>query len=375
MEKLLVLVMSYRSKEKPYENVFVHSRVKAYIASGLEVTVFVLNNKEKEKQYVIDEVNVLVGNEELLVQTINENKIGNVCAHFLSPEMIDVFKRINSVLRIVIVVHGNEALFWYQRLFPGLLSSPRLVLGTIHGAFQNVYSIGVIRRFLQSNHHEIEFVTVSEWMRVAAEKTWKCEGRYTWHIIPNIIDIKKFPYIKKDAAQRYSLLSIRPFSTGKYANDITAQLICKLSDRFTSGELKMTWAGTGRLYDKTVKPVKGIKNVTFVNRMLQQEEIPGYHANSGIFICPTRQDAQGVSMCEAMSSGLVPVTLYNTAIPEFLPRDQRLVCHDIDDMKLLVERLVNNPKEFLELSELCSQFIHEKCSYLNTVQKEIELFR
>ena len=57
--------------------------------------------------------------------------------------------------------------------------------------------------------------------------------------------------------------------------------------------------------------------------------------NNGIFICPTRQDAQGVSMCEAMSSGLVPITLYNTAIPECLPNDERLV----NNNKIIKEKI------------------------------------
>ena len=66
-------------------------------------------------------------------------------------------------------------------------------------------------------------------------------------------------------------------------------------------------------------------------------------------------------MCEAMSSGLIPITIANTAIPEFLP-DKRLLCKNTDEMLLLIKRLFDNPEEFAELSAICSTFINAKCS-------------
>ena len=68
------------------------------------------------------------------------------------------------------------------------------------------------------------------------------------------------------------------------------------------------------------------------------------------------------------------VTLYNTAIPEYLPEDERLVCRSLDDMIALTRRLVDEPETFRTLSGLCSRFIREKCGAENTTERERKLF-
>lgn len=373
-EKVVVLVSEYRTKEKPYTNVFVHSRVKAYLEYGIDAFVFVLNEKLEFGSYTIDGVDVITGQVSDFIKVIEEQNIQSVCAHFLCAQMIKAFDLIKERLNIVIVVHGNEALHWYQRLFPGILSNYKLFLGTIRGAFYNQYGIRKIRNFLNRTNHNIEFVTVSNWMKDMAEKTWKCQGKYRWNIIPNVVLTERFQYCPKKPDDRYRLLSIRPFASGKYANDITANLIRSLIKHKGCSDFSFTWIGAGVLYKKTVSKVRGFNNITLINRMLQQEEIPAYHKENGLFICPTRQDAQGVSMCEAMSSGLIPITLANTAIPEFLP-DERLICHDINEMRQLIISLFADEKLFFELSEKCSEYIKVRCSFDNTIMKEIDLLK
>jgi hypothetical protein len=370
---LLTLVSDYKTEERPYVNGFVHSRVLSYIAQGVPTEVFVLNGNRKKIEYKIEGVIVHVGNVEDLCILVTNKKVKNICVHFLCAEMINFFTKCKHPLNLLIFVHGNEALHWYQRIFPGIFSSARQFLGFIKYVFVNTYEIRKIRSFFKKTHHNCTFVTVSHWMKEAAEKAWNCKGLYEWNIIPNIIDSTRFAYIEKQPDFRFHLLSIRPFSSGKYANDITAKLIEKLSEKPFFPKIDFKWIGAGRLYKSCVKPVQKFKNVFLENRMLTQKEIPGYHKQSGIFICPTRQDAQGVSMCEAMMSGLIPITLYNTAIPEFLPDNSLLICHSVDDMASLIERLISDPQLFVFLSKECSTFIKNKCDYMNTTKKEINL--
>lgn len=370
---LLTLVSDYKTEDRPYVNGFVHSRVLSYIAQGMPTEVFVLNKKKKKKVYKIEGVVVHVGNVDDLCHFVNDQKVRNVCVHFLCAEMIDFFTRCKRSLNLLIFVHGNEALHWYQRVFPGILSSIRQFMSFIKYIFVNTYEIHVIKSFLKKTNHNCTFVTVSHWMMNAAEQAWGCKGKFNWNIIPNIIDSARFPFVEKEPDNRFDLLSIRPFSTGKYANDITAKVIQKLSYKNYFEKISIKWIGAGRLYESCVKPVKKFKNVFLENRMLTQKEIPGYHKQSGIFICPTRQDAQGVSMCEAMMSGLIPITLYNTAIPEFLPNNPLLICHSVDDMVSLIDRLISDPQLFVSLSKECSAFIQNKCDYMNTTKKEINL--
>ena len=362
---LLTLVSDYKTEERPYVNGFVHSRVLSYIAQGVPTEVFVLNGHRKKTEYKIEGVVVHVGNVDDLCILVANKKVKNICVHFLCAEMINFFTKCKYPLNLLIFVHGNEALHWYQRVFPGIFSSARQFLGFIKYVLVNTYEIRKIRSFFKKTHHNCIFVTVSHWMKEAAEKAWNCKGQYEWNIIPNIIDSKRFTYIEKQPDLRFHLLSIRPFSSGKYANDITARLIEKLSEKPFFHQIDFKWIGAGRLYDSCVKPVKKFKNVFLENRMLTQKEIPGYHKQSGIFICPTRQDAQGVSMCEAMMGGLIPITLYNTAIPEFLPDNSLLICHSVDDMVSLIERLISDPQLFVSLSKECSTFIKNKCDYFH----------
>ena len=370
---LLILVSDYKTENRPYANGFVHSRVLSYLKQGVSTEVFVLNNKKKKYTYEIDGAMVHVGNVNDLNDFVVSQNIKNICVHFLCVNMIKFFTNCKKNLNILIFVHGNEALHWYQRIFPGIFSSIRQFLAFFKYILVNTYEIRSIRSFLKKNHHNCTFITVSDWMKISAEKAWNCKGKYKWNIIPNIVDSNRFPYIEKNAQHRFNLLSIRPFSSGKYANDITAQVIEKLSQKSYFNQIVFRWIGAGRLYNTCVKKVKNYKNVLLENRMLSQKEIPEYHAQSGIFICPTRQDAQGVSMCEAMISGLVPITLYNTAIPEYLPHNKTLACYSVDDMVSLIDALINNPQLFCSLSKECSEFIKAKCDYSHTTKQELNL--
>ena len=370
---IVVLLRGYVSEEQPYNNGFVHARVKAYIESGIDTKVFVLNPNTVQSSYVIDGVEVFCGDKEAFINMFSSNDI-KVCVHFLDSVIIDVLNNAQHIKKIIIFVHGFEALRWYQRIFPGTFTNKACFESFINYVISNSREIPIIRRFLESNSFRCQFVTVSNWMKEQAEKAWNCRGKLKWHIIPNYIDSKLFKYTKKTDEDSKKLLSIRPFGSGKYANDITRKLITSLSDYKGFSHLDITWFGDGVLFENITKKLPNANNIHLERRMLRQNDIPSFHQANGLFICPTRQDAQGVSMCEAMSSGLVPITLYNTAIPEFLPDNDKLKCQNTQDMKELIIELLENPKLFLELSVKCSNFIQEKCSYGNTILKEIELF-
>ena len=87
-------------------------------------------------------------------------------------------------------------------------------------------------------------------------------------------------------------------------------------------------------------------NVEIKRTFLSQNDISKYHNENGFFICPTRQDAQGVSMCEAMSSGLIPISSNNTAIPEFLPEKYNLCFDNAKDSAKRIIEIINNETEF-----------------------------
>lgn len=368
---LLVVTNTYVDENHPYENSFVHSRMISYHRNDIESEVFVLNENKTPRNYVFEGVSVEVGGVAEFIKKVSENVDMRLCFHFISRNMIKALKQIKESHKLIIFVHGVEALQWYERIFPGIFTSPKMFLAFLKYIVNNTINLTICKRFFSNTHHICEFITVSEWMKKIAEKNWACEGKYKWNIIPNYVDEIRFPYVQKNEEDVKKLLSIRQFTTGKYANDITVKLIKELISE--NRDLKFTFVGDGPLFDKIMSPLYDKSEVKIERRLLPQSEIPIYHASHGIFICPTRQDAQGVSMCEAMCSGLVPITLYNTAIPEFLPNDERLVCRSVEEMKCLIIKLMEAPQLFMELSRICSDFVREKCGEENTTRREIAL--
>ena len=98
--------------------------------------------------------------------------------------------------------------------------------------------------------------------------------------------------------------------------------------------------GDGRLFEENLSPIRGFRNVTLERRFLTQQEVADYHRESGVFLIPTRDDAQGVSRDEAMSSGLVPVTNAVAAIPEFVDDDCGGLA-DADDASGLAQKILD----------------------------------
>jgi glycosyltransferase involved in cell wall biosynthesis len=130
------------------------------------------------------------------------------------------------------------------------------------------------------------------------------------------------------------------------------------------------------LFNELTQKVSHFKNVKLISGFLSNEEIPLKHLQNGVFLCPTRQDAQGVSMCEAMSSGLVPVTSNNTAIPEFVEDKYSGFLNVNTPVKFAdsIEFIFNNPKRFLKISKNASIAITNKCSSSLVSKLELDLF-
>lgn len=374
---ITTVAQTYPTKKNMYNNGFVHARIKAYLKEEIEANAFVLNNREIKNDYTIEGVEVLAGNIERLVQYVNENdQVTCVCFHFLNVSMLKAIQKFRTNVKIVIFVHGNEALWWYQRIFPDRFSGILRTLKFIKYAVINSFSIFYIRRRINNLKQQINIICVSEWMRDIALKNWKIdESKVNTHIIPNIVNEEIFKYQKKDEDLRYNILLIRQFTSGKYALDVAMDIIKKLEEYPEADKIRFTIIGRGWLYKKYTDRIKEFKNVQFEETFLSQDEIALRHKENGIFLCPTRQDAQGVSMCEAMSSGLVPISSPNTAIPEFLPTSFDLAFDNADKAAERIIELIRNPSEFSRLSKAVSDFIHQKCNSKETTVKEIELIK
>ncbi len=359
-KRYAVLSSGYPSEKKPNLMGFVHSRVRAYVELGNEVEVFVIGPACK---YKYEGVPVCSDSKENIKLYLEDEKFDAVLVHFLTQDKIDVL----GDMKCVIWVHGFEALSWKRRLFN---LNPRLPLYII----DNTKQLHSFKKYAQS-HPQSKFVFVSRWMYeiTCADIGYKISN---YEIIHNYIDSNIFNYEAKNKEQRKNILLIRSFANKKYANDISIDFIKKISKKPYFKDLKITIYGEGRLFRGLVDKLKEIENVEIHNRFLTQSEISKIQKHYGVFLCPTRQDAQGVSMCEAMSCGLVPLTSLNTAIPEFVENGtEGLLCDnkDINSFIREYEHLLEDPAYFLKVSENASKRIQEQCSLENTIIQEMEV--
>ena len=215
-------------------------------------------------------------------------------------------------------VHGFEAEAWYRRWFNFINTSEDIKAALEKKETYYLKQNAFFHDLMTQEELNVSFVNVSKWFqKYVVEPDNGAEFRNST-VIPNLVDEEVFPYREKEDKKRFNILSIRPFASLKYANDQTVGAILELSKRPYFKALSFTICGSGPMFDQTVEPLRQFDNVKLENRFFTQEEIRDLHAEHGIFLSPTRFDSQGVSMCEASSSGLVTISSEVAAVPEFI---------------------------------------------------------
>ena len=370
--KLLILDDGYPSNEVIYGDVFAHVRVKEYAKIHDCLVVSFLHKAD----YVYEGIKVKSVNDiETLNSATNKFDPDIILIHFAMRNIIDEFILKNK-RKYIIWVHGYEALGWYRRIFNMGFRNfyPKSFLLLV---YYNILQLRSFRKLTTESNKSgrIHFVFVSKWMKKVASEDTFFSRPMNYSIIPNPIDDQLFSYSKKTIESRKNILLIRTFETRKYANDIAVKAIQHLSNYPCFQNLTFTIYGKGKYFRPLTDKLRKFSNVRIFNRFIPQREIPALHAEAGIFLCPTRQDAQGVSMCEAMSSGLVPITSNNTAIPEFVQNGiSGFSTNGPQEIADRVRYLYDNPSKYLEMSEQAATSIREKSSISKVVNEELAFF-
>jgi len=367
--KYLVIAPGYPSEENKYNNGFVHSRVKLYLENNIDVVVFSYTDGDLDK-YEYEGVTVYKGDKNAYIKFLTDNKFDKYLIHFGYRRVVKPLISIYPEAKILMWVHGAEALGWYRRFFAFNPKKPYRFFGYI---LLNSLQLRFLHKLINSNYN-VTFVFVSEWMKDILEKDSHSIGKIKkYKIIPNVVDDSIFNYKGKSSKDRLNILNIRTYQSKKYANDIMVKAILELSKEPFFYELTFTLYGDGRLFDKTLKPLYKFNNVKINKKFLNHTQISEVHKKNGIMLIPTRQDAQGVSMCEAMMSGLVPVTSNNTAIPEYVPGNCGYLADDYKGLALAIKDMYYNENDFLEKSKNAHEFIKLKCSPKVVTKEELEL--
>ncbi len=369
--RILVIDDNYPSDNNLYGDVFAHVRVKEYLKYFEEVCVAAnINTPGNDYNYEgveVKAVNSITG----LKKLVSEYNPDKILIHFATIPIIQeiVFQFDKPYL---IWVHGYEALSWHRRLFN--LSNVTQFIKYIKG---NIIQLRYFKKLIQLSNrsgNRIHFIFVSKWMKQIAEKDCG-EKVNNFSIIPNPIDDELFSPMVKDASARLNLLMIRPFYSKKYGTDLVYKAMKLLQHKHFFPKLKFTIIGKGANESKINRDFGSLENVSVKEGFLKQSNIKELHNKHGVFLSLTRQDAQGVSMCEAMCSGLVTISSENTAIPEFITNNVSGILTDNSPHKIAqsIEWIYNNPEEFERISRASSLEIIEKAGIKSVVNREVKL--
>ncbi|MGV2874572.1 glycosyltransferase family 4 protein [Macrococcus capreoli] len=367
--KVLLLTTAYPSEGDYYNHGFIHSRIKEYISinSNHTIEIGVVNHDKNISEYEYEGVKVIKGNSEILTHSLDIDKFDRVLVHFLDHKIIKLLDKVKYKDELLVWVHGAEALSWKRRTFN------KFNISFLKYILSNHKQLRMLNKFVKENNNKLTFIFVSKWMKDIMEHDCKVKVE-KFKIIPNVIDTEFFDYNDKPENMRKKILSIRPYTSRKYATDVMVDTIIKLSKEFNDfDKLEFTLVGKGELFSTDTKCLENFSNVKLINKFLHYNDIKKLHNENGVLLIPTRQDSQGVSMCEGMSSGLVPLTSNNTAIPEFVDINCGYLANSSEELKNAIIELYNNPEKFKMMSKSSSLKMINMCSKENTIYKEYEL--
>lgn len=369
----LILTNQYPHYEHIYRNQFVHARVKAYLQAGFKVDVFSLSRDKKALHYYeLEDIEVMEGSDYGLKQLLETGAYQTVAVHFLDSEMWKILEQFTQSLRIIPWLHGFEVQPWHKRDYNFSHENQRYTAQREGEKRMEFWQF-----FLQSQAYW-KLVIVSQSFADEIMDDYALtldESRYT--VIPNPVDTHLFQYFEKPAHQRRKILSIRPFASRKYANDLTVAAILLLSKQPWFKELEFNIVGDGALFEETLQPLQNFPNVLIEKRFLNHQEMADRFTQYGIFLCPTRWDSHGVSRDEAMSSGLVPITTAISAVPEFVNEGCGILAPP-ESAKGLAEgiiRLYESPALFAKLSRQAAARVRQQSAADLVIAREIALIR
>lgn len=294
---------------------FVHMRCAEMIRQGIEVEVFVPSTQNKTYEYEGVEVKMMPTKE--IVKNISTDSV--LYLHLLNiypfskSDGWHIYKRIiKNNIPFAMYVHGSEVQKFLSRTFDFNLSASTF----LKWFKKDILVIPKMKKFVTKTkgRKNTKYIFPSYWMKDELEKNLSTRIE-DFQIIPNGIDTELFHY-HNCFDNRFKMLTLRPLSGKKYAVDIAIDVVKYLPDNYT-----LTIFGKGKFqkkYEQQIKDNKLEKRVVIKNSFIERGDLNNVFSKYGIFLSPTRMDAQGVTMCEAMASGLLTASNNNTAIPEFI---------------------------------------------------------
>jgi len=358
-----ILAPDYPNENKmPFA--FIHARAKLYIKQGIKVYVFIVSNLNKDEIY--EDVKIFRYNKNELHNKIKEINPDVLAVHFPSIKLSPFAQKLDFPK--VAWIHGHEILWkpFIKKTSSTLVNIKKWILLIPF----NIIQIYRTRRFLK----HIEYaVFVSKWMKNTAEKhSFK---KYTNAvIIPNPVDTDIFSYNPVSERRKTHGVSLRSFSNSKYGLDIAIKAFSNQS------KIKLDIVGKGASIKKYRILAKQYSSSTeIIEKTIPHSKIPQFYKSYGFFVAPSRIEAQGVAMCEAMACGMPIISTTVGGIPEFVRDgiDGFLVSRDNStELMAAVKKLVSlSDEQYEEMSKSARMNVLNTCSSSKIINMELEVFR
>lgn len=368
---VVLLTNHYPSYDDLYRNGFVHSRVKAYREHGVTVDVLRLRKDQPISWHEFQDIDVITGSQQALRRMLASGRYRHVLVHFLDPDMWDVLKDFIDTIRVTVWVHGAEVQPWWRREY-NYQNEADLEKAKVESDSRLEFWRGLFN----VRPANLSYIFVSRYFAdEVIEDVGVCLPENFYKVIHNPVDTDIFSYVEKMVEQRNRILSIRPYASRKYANDLSVRAVLELSKESFFENLEFRFVGDGALFDEVLEPLRKFSNVIVERGFLSQPDIAKLHKEYGVFLCPTRMDAQGVSKDEAMSSGLVVVSNAVTAIPEFVDDLCGILAGAEDHIGMAegIKALYLDPGRFAAMSSSAAERARKQVGKNHIVREELAL--
>lgn len=295
-----------------------------------------------------------------------------ILCHSPTPSIQKDLQKQISNDRIVYWFHGFDSRD-YRRLYfnytTAEMASRKLQLDEVSQWRQEANQISF-------GNKGIAKIFVSDYLKDIAERDVGVPAQNA-HVIPNYINGADFPAHEKRPEQLKKILLLRSFSQRNYGGDIAVEAIKIASQWEGFDDMEFTVRGFGRDFAEVTSDLWAYPNVTIQEQYSTPQEMAQLHKEHGILLCPTRFDTQGVTMCEAMASGMLCITNRTTGIPEFIDNTCGLLVPP-ENPRAMAKALFHAQSEADDMCKraaAAAKRARAQCGEDQTVMREIALLR
>ncbi|ADY29184.1 glycosyl transferase group 1 [Cellulophaga lytica DSM 7489] len=350
---------------------FVHMRCLEMLKQGVEIVVYVPSTIAHTYVYEGITVNCLPS-KDIIKHLTNKDKL---YLHLLNIYPFSkkngwiIYKHIlDKHIPAVFYVHGSEVQKYGSRIFEFRYRIKDFLIWLK----KDFLVIPKMKVFVKTalKRENIKFIYPSIWMKEDMEVNLGVAIPY-FKIIPNGIDVDLFSY-QETYENRYKMLTLRPLSSKKYAVDIAIKIMSFLPNNYT-----LDIYGKGFYKKQYLEQIKALKledRIKINSSFIDRNDLNSFFSKYGVFLCPTRMDAQGVTMCEAMATGLLTVSSLNTAIPEFITHlDNGIIGNNLE---AIAKNIIDNTESMEKYKNITirARKSMENIAIHKTVAREIEVF-